>query len=94
MHKRDVMGSVVFKYMTKEKKSKSSHLQSYSLTIFQVHGHNKRYKQVYFKYEELISKTTYIHSYMLLICSSGHSKKANFQHKIYFKWKMLILIVI
>ena len=29
--------------------------------------------------EELISKTSYIHSYMLLICSSGHSKKANCQ---------------
>ena len=25
--------------------------------------------------EELISKTSYIHSYMLPICSSGHSKK-------------------
>ena len=45
-------------------------------------------------YEELISKTSYIHSYMLLICSSGHSKEANFQHKIYDKWKMLILIEI
>ena len=45
-------------------------------------------------YEELISKTSYIHSYMLLICSSGHSKTAHFQHKIYFKWKMLILIEI
>ena len=33
------------------------------------------------KVEELISKTAYIHSYMLLICSSGHSKKANFQQK-------------
>ena len=31
--------------------------------------------------EELISKTSYIHSHMLLICSSGHSNKANFQHK-------------
>ena len=31
-------------------------------------------------FEELIFKTSYIHSYMLglLICSSGHSKKANF----------------
>ena len=27
----------------------------------------------------------YIHSYMLLIYSSGHSKEANFQHKIYCK---------
>ena len=45
-------------------------------------------------FEELISKTSYIHSYMLLICSSGHSKKAHFQHKIYFKWKMLTLIKI
>ena len=44
--------------------------------------------------EELISKTSYIHSYMLLICRSGHSKEANFQHKIYCKWKMLILIEI
>ena len=44
--------------------------------------------------EELISKTSYIYSYMLLICSSGHSEKAYFQHKIYFKWKMLILIEI
>ena len=44
--------------------------------------------------EELVSKTSYIHSYMLLICSSGHSKEANFQHKIYCKWKMLILIEI
>ena len=43
---------------------------------------------------ELISKTSYIHSYMLLICRSGHSKEANFQHKIYCKWKMLILIEI
>ena len=34
-------------------------------------------------YEELISKTSYIHSYMLhvLICRSGHSKEANFQQK-------------
>ena len=47
-----------------------------------------------FIYEELISKTSYIHSYMLLICKSGHSKEANFQHKIYCKWKMLILIEI
>ena len=45
-------------------------------------------------YEELISKTSYIHSYMLLICRSGHSKEANFQHEIYCKWKMLILIEI
>ena len=29
-------------------------------------------------YEELIFKTSYIHSYMLLICSSGHSKKGQF----------------
>ena len=29
-------------------------------------------------YEELISKTSYIHCYMLLICSSGHSKKSPF----------------
>ena len=36
-----------------------------------------------YTYEELISKTSYIHSYMLLICSSGHSIKAHFQHKIY-----------
>ena len=36
-------------------------------------------------YEELISKTSYIHSYMLLICRSGHSKEDNFQHKIYCK---------
>ena len=27
-------------------------------------------------YRELISKTSYIHSYILLICSSGHSKEA------------------
>ena len=33
-----------------------------------------------FPYEEFISKTSYIHSFMLLICSSGHSKEANFQH--------------
>ena len=26
--------------------------------------------------------------YMLLICSSGHSKVANFQHKIHCKWNM------
>ena len=45
-------------------------------------------------YEELISKTSYIHSYMLLICRSGHSKEANFQHEIYCKWQMLILIEI
>ena len=45
-------------------------------------------------YQELISKTSYIHSYMLLICRSGHSKEVNFQHKIYCKWKMLILIEI
>ena len=45
-------------------------------------------------YEELISKTSYIHTYILLICRSGHSKEANFQHKIYCKWKMLILIEI
>ena len=45
-------------------------------------------------FEELISKTSYIHSYMLLICSLGHSKEANFQHKIYCKWKMLILFEI
>ena len=45
-------------------------------------------------YEELVSKTAHIHSYMLLICSSGHSKEANFQHKIYCKWKKLILIEI
>ena len=45
-------------------------------------------------YEELISKTSYIHSYMLLICRSGYSKEANLQHKIYWKWKMLILIEI
>ena len=32
-------------------------------------------------YEELISKTSYIHSYMLLICSSGHNKKANLNKK-------------
>ena len=44
--------------------------------------------------EELISKTSYIHSYILLICSSGHSKEANIQHKIYCKWKMSILIEI
>ena len=31
------------------------------------------------KYEELISKTAYIHSYMLLIRSSGHSKEAKNQ---------------
>ena len=30
-------------------------------------------------FEEFVSKTFYIHSYMLLICSSGHSRKANFQ---------------
>ena len=28
--------------------------------------------------EELISKTSNIHSYMLLICSSSHSKKSQF----------------
>ena len=44
--------------------------------------------------EELISKTFYIRSYILLICSSGHSKKANFQHQINCKWKVLILIEI
>ena len=42
--------------------------------------------------EELVTKTSYIHSYMLLIHSSGHSKEANFQHKITAKWKMSILI--
>ena len=45
-------------------------------------------------YEELISKTSYIHSYMLLIWRSGHSKEANFQYKVYCKRKMLILIEI
>ena len=35
-----------------------------------------------------------VFAYTLLICSSGHSKKANFQHKIYCKLKMLILIEI
>ena len=45
-------------------------------------------------YEELISKTSHLHSYMLLICRTHHSKEANFQHKIYCKWKMLILIKI
>ena len=45
-------------------------------------------------YEELISKTSYIHSYMLLICTSGHNKEANFQHKIYCKWKMSVLVEI
>ena len=37
------------------------------------------------KNEELISKTSYIQSYMLLICISGHSKEANFQYKRYCK---------
>ena len=50
--------------------------------------------EIHTVYEELISKTCYIHSYMLLICNSGHGRKANFQQKIYFKWKMLILIEI
>ena len=45
-------------------------------------------------FEELVSKTSQIHSYMLLLCSSGHSKEANFYHKIYRKWKMSILIEI
>ena len=45
-------------------------------------------------YEELVSKTSYIHSYMLFICSPDHCKEANFQHKIDCKWKMLILIKI
>ena len=31
-----------------------------------------------FMYEELISKTSYIHSYMLLICNSGKAKKSQF----------------
>ena len=44
--------------------------------------------------KKLISKTSYIHSYMLLIYSSGHSEEANFQQKIYYKRKMLILIEI
>ena len=39
-------------------------------------------------------KTSYIHSYMLLICRSGHSKEANFQHKSYCRWKILIIIEI
>ena len=47
-----------------------------------------------FIFQELISKTSYIHSYMLLICRSDHSKEANFQHKNNCKWKMLILIEI
>ena len=34
-----------------------------------------------FTYEELISKTSYIHSYMLLICSSDHSKNPIFNTK-------------
>ena len=29
---------------------------------------------------------------MLLIWSLGHSKVTNFQHKIHYKWKMLILL--
>ena len=29
---------------------------------------------IMFWYEELISKISYIHSYMFLICSPGHSK--------------------
>ena len=49
---------------------------------------------LYTIYEELVSKTSYIYFYMLLSCSSGHSKEANFQNKIYFKWKMSILIEI
>ena len=36
-------------------------------------------------FEELISKTSCIHSYILLICRSGHSKEANFQHKIWLQ---------
>ena len=45
-------------------------------------------------YEELVFKTSYIHSYMLLSCSLSHSKKANFQHKIQCKWKMSVVIEI
>ena len=45
--------------------------------------------EYYIKYEELISKTSDIHSYMLFICSSGYSKKAHGQHKIYCIWKIL-----
>ena len=41
--------------------------------------------------EKLISKTSYNHSYMLLICTSCQSKVANFQHKIHCKWRMSIL---
>ena len=36
------------------------------------------HKHSLFVYEELISKTSYIHSYILLICSSGHSQKSKF----------------
>ena len=32
--------------------------------------------------EELVSKTSYIHSHMLLICSLGHSKETNFPHNL------------
>ena len=45
-----------------------------------------------YSYKELDSKTSYIHYYMLHICRSGHSKVANFQHKSYCEWKMLILL--
>ena len=56
-----------------------------SLVSFSIHLF------IAYSYEELISKTSYIHPYMLLICSSSRSKEANFKHKIYCKWKMLIL---
>ena len=45
-------------------------------------------------YEEVVSKASYIHSDMILIYSSGHSKATNFQHKIHCIWKMSILIEI
>ena len=40
-------------------------------------------------FEELVSKTSYIHSDMLLICSSGHSKATKFQNKIHCKWTIV-----
>ena len=40
-----------------------------------AHPHSMSLKDTQNRIEELISKIFYIHSYMLLICSSGHSKK-------------------
>ena len=57
------------------------------LNISDKRCYRERYMYICIKIEELISITSYIHSYMLLICSSGHSKEANFHHKIYFKSK-------